>query len=196
MQSVIFLVIITLSFVSSVISGRINELSAAVLEGGRQAVEMILFMFSSLCIWNGVLNILKESGGVKLFAKILSPAVRLIFPCNIKNDDFKDNAIMNITSNLLGISNAATPAGLRAVSAMRSANGNKITREMASFVLINTASIQLVPTSSCMLRQKFGCTDAYNILPAVWLTSILSLAVGLTSVYLLYPEKRKSRKKI
>ncbi len=161
-------------------SGNSQEFTTVVYEGCEDAVGLILTLGGVMALWGGFMEIAERSGITAVFSKILSPLVRLIFP-EVQDQKTKEAISMNITANLLGLGNAATPLGINAMKRLDKLNGHSKTasNSMVTFVILNTASVQLVPVTTAALRAKFGSLAPMSILPAVLGASVLSLAVGL-----------------
>lgn len=162
------------------ISGNSERFISLVYEGCEDAVGLILTLCGVMALWGGFMEIAERSGITAVFSQLLSPLIRLIFP-EVKDQRAKDAISMNITANLLGLGNAATPLGISAMKRLDTLNGRRETASysMVTFVILNTASVQLVPMTTAALRAKFGSESPMSILPAVLGASVLSLAVGL-----------------
>ena len=174
----VFMVIISSLFI--IINGSV-DFTTVLQNGVDSAVELSISLVGIMAFWGGFMEIAEQSGITEIFSKILSPIIRPIFP-ELKNDKNSCRAIsMNITANLLGLGNAATPLGVEAMQRMNEHNPNRsiATDSMATFVVINTASVQLVPVTTAALRAKYGSLEPMSILPAVLAASIASLIVGL-----------------
>ena len=146
-----------------------------------------------VCLWGGLMEIAKASGLTATVSRMLSPLLRLLFP-NFKKDDPAMNAVsMNITANLLGLGNAATPLGLEAMRGLQANNPTPeiASDEMVNFVVLNTAALHLIPTTVALLRQEYGAAVPMDIMPAAWLTSAAALCVGLAMAWLLRVRRRK-----
>lgn len=185
MMKWIFGGMIILSVVYAFATGNAAEVSNAALNECQNAVQFLLVLMGSMCLWGGFLKIAERSGLTAVIAKILSPFTRLLFP-SLKKDSKALTAIsMNITANLLGLGNAATPLGITAMKALKEETpgpqSDTASHSMILFVLLNTASIQLLPTTVATLRLQNGSAVPMDILPAVLLTSFLSLLVALFS---------------
>ena len=178
--------LIIISVICAVVTGRMPQLSAAVMSGAAGAVELVIAMMGMMCAWTGLMKIADEGGITRILSKLLRPVMRRLFPA-CKEDSPAVKAIcMNITANLLGLGNAATPMGIAAMKEMAKLNPTQTAdNSMAMFVVINAASIQLIPTFMGTLRAKYGSPAPFDILQAVWLTSICALVVGITMAKLL-----------
>ncbi len=188
MMKWIFGGMIVLSILFALATGNVAEVSNAALSECQNAVQFLLILLGSMCLWGGFLKIAERSGLTQIIAKILSPLTRILFP-SLKKDSKALTAIsMNITANFLALGNAATPLGIAAMKALKEeAPGpqeNTASHSMILFILLNTASIQLLPTTVATLRLQNGSSVPMDILPAVLVTSCLSLLVALLSALL------------
>ncbi len=173
--------LIILSIICSVVFGNTQNLSQALIESGASSIELIMTMAGIMCLWSGIMKIAVESGLTGIFAKIFAPLLRPLFPRLEKNSDAFQSITMNISANLLGLGNAATPFGLKAMEQLHTLNGRKDTasNEMIIFVVMNTASLQLLPTTLATLRQSYGSSAPFEIIVPVWISSACALAVAL-----------------
>ena len=180
MINYIFGGMILLSIVCGIITGNGAELSKGVINGASESVELLLTMAGSLMLWSGIMEIASQGGITRIIGKVLSPFLRLIFKKIPKNSKALDAISMNVSANLLGLGNAATPFGLSAMKEIKKLNdrGESASDEMVSFVALNTASVQLVPTMIATLRQTYGSSEPFSILPCIWITSFTALLVG------------------
>ena len=175
--------IILISVISALLSGRISELSNAVITGSRDAVTLAISILGMMCFWTGMMKIAEKSDLTQKISKIFEPFIKFIFP-NCKSNSKASHAIcMNITANLLGLGNAATPFGIRAMQELQKTNPNpkNATNSMVMLAIINTASLQLIPTMLLSLRQKYSSPNPMKILPFLWITSVCALTVGITA---------------
>ena len=174
----IWMAMIVLAFVGAVCTGRWTALSAAAADGARQAVETVLLLLGAMCLWTGIMRIAGEAGLTNGLSKILSPVIKRLFPNYGKNETVREKISMNIAANMLGMGNAATPFGLSAMDEMQKLQtGDVPTQEMILFVVMNTASFQLIPSAAVTLRASYGSADPYDVLPHIWLVSFGSLLV-------------------
>lgn len=162
------------------VTGRLPQLSSAVMDGAKDAVELSIFLLGSMCAWLGFLRIAEESGLSGLLAKLLSPMIDRLFPEYRNDEEIKGKICMNLSANILGLGNAATPLGLAAMTAMaKRREGDAPTRGMILFVVFNTASVQLLPVNMAAMRASCGSLAPFSILPQVWLTSFGALFVSV-----------------
>ena len=167
------------SVICAFVCGRVDELNNALFSGVKDAVSLVISLLGTICFWSGIMKIAEKSGVTKYISKALSPLLRLLF--KNADDETKDAISLNITANLLGISNAATPFGLRAMKSMQKSNfsPNEATNDMVVFVVINTATFQLIPTTVSALRAHYGSKNPMEIITCIWISSLVSLFVGI-----------------
>ena len=151
------------------------------IEGGTNAVELIIRLVSMLCLWGGIMEIADRSGVTRGISKLLSPIIKLIFPRIRKEKDALEAITMNITANVLGLGNAATPLGLEAMRRLQQINPDtsKASNEMVVFVVMNTAAMHIIPTTVATMRGQYSSVSPMSILPASFLTSFCVLSVAI-----------------
>lgn len=168
------------SVLSGILMGTMNEVSSAMLEGASNAITIGISLAGPISLWSGLQSAMERSGISNSFAKAFSPLLRRLFPQAAKDPIACGAISQNISANLLGLGNAATPMGIRAIQRMRQLSGSDTaSNEMCRLIVMNTASIQLIPTTVAAARASLGAPNPYSILPAVWLSSVLSVSVGL-----------------
>lgn len=158
-------------------NGTLGAVSAAVMEGAGAAVTLCVELAGAVALWTGVMEVLRQSGLAEGLSRALSPLLRRLFPRAFADPDCAQALSANVSANLLGLGNAATPAGIRAVERMEHLGGCE--RDMARLVVMNTASVQLLPTTVAAIRAAAGCASAFDILPCAWLSSLVSVSAGL-----------------
>ncbi len=173
--------LMVVAIVCGMITGRTAGVSEAVLSGGSKGVELCITLLSMMVLWGGLTAIMQQSGLSSLLGKLLSPVMKRLFP-ELKNEPKARNAIaMNVAANMLGLGNAATPLGIKAMKELsRVNNGSKAaSNSMVTFVVLNSVSVQLIPTGLMILRKQFGAVNPGDVLTAVWFASIGSAFVGI-----------------
>lgn len=179
----IFALLIIGSAAASFITGNSRELTEAVLTEPVNAVELCIYLCGGMCFWGGLMRIAEKSGLTEKIAAVFAVIIGGLF----KGIDKKGRAFkaicMNITANLLGLGNAATPFGIEAMKALAEEEkaGDTATPSMIIFTVINTASLTLIPSTALSLRMKYGSADPLEIVPAVWITSAAALFVSVTA---------------
>ena len=178
--------IVLLSVAFGAYTGQISAVSAATAQGAQSGITVALSIAGSICLWNGVGNLMEKAGLTNILSRLLSPILNLLFQKSKQDPQLRRDLSANICANILGLGNAATPMGIRAVQRMRLPDRPHIASdEMCRLIVLNTASIQLIPANVAAIRAGLGCTTPFDILPAVWITSLCSAAVGLTAAWLL-----------
>ena len=165
--------------------GQGEAVAAAALEGAAAAVELCLSMAGVLCLWTGVMEVLRRSGVTEGLARLLRPLLRRLYPDFAGDREVMDSIAANVSANLLGLGNAATPLGIQAARRMSRRTPGVANDALCMLVVCNTASIQLIPTTVASVRAAQGCTTPFDILPAVWLASAISVTVGITAAKVL-----------
>lgn len=185
-MSWIWLLIIVFSVGVSMVTGTIGEVSAATAQGAQAGVTLAIAMAGSICLWSGVGAVMDKAGMTGAMTRLLRPILGRIFP-STRTDPALSNALSaNVCANILGLGNAATPMGMKAAKRMvRPDSPGIATDELCRLIVLNTASIQLIPANVAAVRASLGCRNPFDILPAVWLTSICSAGLGLTAAWLL-----------
>ena len=167
-------------------TGRLDAVSSAVTEGAGAAVTLCIGIAGAVILWSAVMEAMRQSGLLAALTKLLRPLLRRIFPHSFSDADCGDAIALNFTANLLGLGNAATPAGLRAFTRMqRLSEKDTASDEMCRLVVMNTASVQLIPATVAAVRAGCGAAAPFDILPCVWLTSLCSVSAGLLTAKLL-----------
>lgn len=170
----------------AVAEGTGGAATAALLEGAATGVELCITMAGPLCLWAGLGKLMDRAGLTGMLAKLLSPVLTRLFPASREDGELAKHLSGNVTANLLGLGNAATPMGIRAAGRLRDPKDpSRATDELCRLVVMNTASIQLLPTTVAAVRQSAGCAAPFDILPCVWVSSVLSVSAGLMAAKLL-----------
>lgn len=178
--SALLCVMVLVSLTSGILAGTLPAVSAAALAGTRDAVTLSVSLCGMICLWSGVIELLRRSGVSERLSLLLRPVLGRLFPSAVRDEETMEALSENVSANLLGLGNAATPAGIRAAQGLkRLSGGDRASDELCRLVVLNTASIQLLPTTVASLRAACGAASPFDILPAVWLSSVVSVAAGL-----------------
>lgn len=174
-----FFIIISFSF--AILSGNLENLNSSIFEGANDAVTLSINLLGSLCLWSGIMQIASDSSLVKKLSKLLSPILNFLFPSLITNNKIKKEISMNIIANILGLGNASTPLGLKAMESMQKENPKKdtLSNPMMMFIVINTASIQLIPTTVIAIRNSLNSQNPTSIIFPTWIATILAAISGI-----------------
>jgi len=182
-MSWIFTGMLAVSLVCAVFQGNAQVLAASLLQGAQAGVTLAVSIAGSLCLWSGVGRLLDAAGITDLLSRILKPPLQNLFPSTAANPSLSRSISGNICANFLGLGNAATPMGIQAAKLLK--KGETATDELCRLVVLNTASIQLIPANVAAVRCALGCSTPFDILPAVWVTSVCSAGLGLWAAWLL-----------
>lgn len=175
---------VVLSVVFGIANGSIGAVGSAAMEGAAAAVELCLKMAGIMCLWNGVMSIMKASGLMDGLSRLFRPLLSRLLPRACRDPETLAALSGNVSANLLGLGNAATPLGVQAACRMAKGCGGWASDELCTLVVLNTASIQLLPTTVAGVRSALGAQNAFDILPAVWMASVLSVVAGLLAARL------------
>lgn len=185
-MSWIFMGFLVLSTVCAMYLGNGGALAAACASGAQSGISLAVSIAGSLCLWTGIGRLMEHIGITAMLAKLLRPILRRLFPSTKQDPALASSLSANICANFLGLGNAATPMGI--LSAKRMVRSNRpgvATNELCRLIVLNTASIQLIPASVAAIRVSLGCATPFDILPAVWLTSLASAGAGVLAAWLL-----------
>ena len=184
-MAVVWVVMVAASVVCGITGGNMAEVSAAALEGAKAAVELCISLAGVLCLWSGFMELLKQCGLEKKLAALIRPLLRRLLPGASRDPETMAAVSGNLSANLLGRGTAATPRGIRAARRMALGAQGRASNELCRLVVLNTASVQLLPTTVAAVRSGCGAAAPFDILPAVWISSVLSVSVGLLAARLL-----------
>mgnify|MGYP003291869725 CR=1 FL=1 len=173
---------VVISVISGFVNGTMDAVGNAAMEGAAAAVELCLSMAGVMCLWSGVMSLMKACGMTDLLSRIFRPVLSRLMPCAARDEDTLAALSGNVSCNLLGLGNAATPLGIQAAQRMARRCGGIASDELCTLVVLNTASIQLLPTTVAGVRAALGAAQPFDILPAVWISSVLSVCAGLIAV--------------
>ena len=194
MLNFIWCFFIIISIIYSIIFGSFTNVNNSIFEAMQSTVSLIISLFGSMCFWNGIMNIVKNTSMINKIKFFINPLIKKLFPNIDENSDCYKNISMNMTSNLLGLGNSATPCGLKAIEEMQKENINKdkLTNNQILFILINTASIQLIPTTIISIRTSLNSKNPSVIILSVWFASIITFLVMIfiTKIYFKFRNKK------
>ena len=182
---IIWVIFIVISVLFGAYSGNGAAVGNAALEGAQAAVDFCISIGGIICLWCAVMELMKQAEILSFFVRILKPVLKRLFPSAAKDESILEPLSMNVAANLLGLGNAATPMGIKAAKGMaRLSPEGEASNELCRLVVLNTASIQLLPTTIAAIRAANGASAPFDILPEVWISSAASVAVGLLAARL------------
>ena len=186
MMGYIWVGMLVLSVCAALAEGRLGVLTGAAMEGASSAVALCLYLAGALCLWSAFAKVMEKAGLTEKLGRLMQPLFRRLFPQASRDPVALGCLTGNVSANLLGLGNAATPMGIAAVRRMKALSGGaEASDEMCLLIVCNSASIQLLPTTVAAVRGAEGCARPFDILPAVWLASGLSLAAGIAACKIL-----------
>ena len=176
---------VTLSVIAALLLGRGSQLASAVPQGAQAGITLVISMAGSICLWSGVGKLMERAGFTGFLSRLLKPLLGRVFPSIRTDPDLASSLSANVCANFLGLGNAATPMGIRAAQRLTCHGTPGIASdELCRLIVLNTASIQLIPANVAAVRVSLGCATPFDILPAVWITSLCSAGLGLTAAWL------------
>ena len=166
-------IIIIISYIYALINGNMEKVNEAIFDSITDVIQLSITLLGNMCLWCGIMNIIKSTSMIYRLKKVLKPILNILFPEEKNNKNVIDNISINIVSNMLGIGNAATPAGLQAMKEMKKNNDQKdITNSMAMLIILNTTSIQIIPTTVIALMMSFGESNPTKIVAPIWISTL------------------------
>lgn len=185
MMAKIFAVLFITALLFGLLGGNIGAVAAALPQGAAGAVQLVLAIGGTICVWSGVMEVMNQSGLTDKISKALSPVIRLLFGRQGQDKAAREALSQNMAANLLGLGSAATPAGLRAAARLAETGGRPNCDAVLRLMVLNSASLQLIPANIAAVRAAAGSSRPFAILPAVWLSSAASVCAALLAAWLL-----------
>ena len=187
MLNIIWPLFIIISFIYAIFTGKIADVSNGIVESAESAVSLTVTFFGTICLWNGIMQIAKKTSLMKKLTKLFSPLISFLFPELRKNSKAYEEISLNMVANLLGLGNASTPLGLKAMETLQKENDKKdtLSNSMAMFIVLNTASLQLIPTNVIAIRSSLGSSAPSSIIIPVWIATLVAAIVAIVSTKIL-----------
>lgn len=181
MLNILWPIFIIISYIYAILNGNLENVNNSIFESTENAVNLTITLFGTMCLWNGLMEIASNTNLINRLTKFLRPCINFLFKETKKDKKIREEISMNIVANMLGLGNAATPLGLKAMKSMQEKNNNKdkLTDDMATFIILNTASIQIIPTTVIAIRLSLGSLQPTKIIFAVWFSTICAAIVGI-----------------
>lgn len=183
MLNKIWPVFLIISFIYAIFSGRLPETNNSIFEYAASAVNLSLTLVGTMCLWCGIIKIAMKTSIINKLIKLFKPLLKKLFPEISENDEVHKEISMNIIANLLGLGNAATPLGLKAMKSLQKTNKNKkeLSNSMGMLIVLNTASIQIIPTTVIAIRNSLGSTEPTKMLVPIWVATICAAVAAVTA---------------
>ena len=196
MLNLVWPIFIIISFSYAIFTGNLANLNTSIFESVESAVNLTITMLGTMCLWSGIINVAVNTNIMKLINKLLKPIIRFLFPEIKENRKAQDEISMNMIANILGLGNAATPLGLKAMETLQKENKNKkqLSNSMIMLIVLNTASIQLIPTTIIAIRTSLESENPTSIIFPVWVATICAGITGITVTKLLIKHANKKER--
>ncbi len=195
MLNIVWPIFIIISFSYAIFSGNVQNLNSSIFESIESAVNLSITMLGTMCLWSGIINIASNTSIIQKINKILKPIIRFLFPEIKENIKAQNEISMNMVANILGLGNAATPLGLKAMESLQKENRNKkeLSNSMIMLIVLNTASIQIIPTTIIAIRSSLQSANPTSIIFPVWIATICAATAGIlvTKILIKYSNKGK-----
>lgn len=195
MLNLVWPIFIIISFSYAIFSGNLQNLNSSIFDSIESAVNLSITMLGTMCLWSGIINVATNTNIMKIMNKMLKPIIKVLFSEIRENQKAQNEISMNMVANILGLGNAATPLGLKAMETLQEENKNKqeLSNSMIMLIVVNTASIQIIPTTIIAIRSSLGAENPTSIIVPVWIATICAAIVGVTVTKLLikYSSKRE-----
>ena len=187
MLNILWPIFIIVSYIYGIFTGNVSNINNSVFESCENAVKLTITFLGTMCLWSGIMQIAKSTTLIDKLTNFLTPIMRILFPEIKKEDPVHKEISMNMVANILGLGNAATPLGLKAMKTLQKDNQKKdtLTNSMAMFIIINTASIQIIPTTVIAIRSSLGSTNPTKIIIPVWIATMIAAIAGITTAKIL-----------
>lgn len=195
MLNIVWPIFIIISFSYAIFSGNLESLNSSIFKSTEDAINLTLSLLGTICLWNGVMQIASKTSIIDKLVKSLNPIIKILFPEIKNNEKIKKEISMNMIANILGLGNAATPLGLKAMKSMQRENKNKnvLSDSMMVFIVINTASIQIIPTTVIAIRNSLGSNNTTSIVFPVWIATICAAVAAILATKLLIKLTKKEK---
>lgn len=187
MLNIIWPIFIIISYMYAIFTGKVSQINNSVFDSCESAVQLSITFLGTMCLWSGIMQIAKKTTLIDKLTNFLNPIMKILFPDIKKDNPVHKEISMNMVANMLGLGNAATPLGLKAMKTMQKENHKKdtLTNSMAMFIIINTASIQIIPTTVIAIRSSLGSNNPTSIIIPVWIATICAAIAGIITAKIL-----------
>ena len=179
--NIVWPIFIIISFIFAIFSGNLENLNCSIFSSTEEAIQLCITLLGTVCLWNGIMQIANKTSVVEKLTKFLNPIMKFLFPEIRENSEVHKEISMNMIANILGLGNAATPLGIKAMKSLQKDNPKKdeLTNSMATLIVLNTASIQLIPTTVIAIRSSMGAENPTSIIFPIWIATICAAFAGI-----------------
>ena len=185
-----------ISIIYAIMNGNTDKINASIFSSTQDTVTLSITLLGTICLWNGIMKIAKKTKIIKKLTRILNPLINFLFPELKTQEKIRNEIAMNMVANILGLGNTATPLGIKAMKSMQEINPDKkvLSNSMVTLIVLNTASIQLIPTTVIAIRMSLGSENPTNIIFPVWIATFCAAVAGITATKILIAKSEKIKK--
>ena len=186
MLNILWPIFIIISFAYAIFSGNVDKLNESIFSSTSESVNLCISLLGTICLWNGIMQIANKTSIIDRLTNLLKPAMNFLFPELKQEKEIQKEISLNVIANILGLGNAATPLGLKAMKSMQKKNPKKdtLTNSMITFIVLNTASLQIIPTTVIAIRSSMNAKNPTSIVFPVWIATICAAIAGITATKL------------
>lgn len=186
MLNILWPIFIIISFAYAIFSGNVDKLNESIFSSTSESVNLCISLLGTICLWNGIMQIANKTSIIDRLTNLLKPAMNFLFPELKQEKEIQKEISLNVIANILGLGNAATPLGLKAMKSMQKKNSKKdtLTNSMITFIVLNTASLQIIPTTVIAIRSSMNSKNPTSIVFPVWIATICAAIAGITATKL------------
>ena len=194
-MNIIWPVIIIISYIYAIYSGTINEVNSSIFDVSKTALNLSLTLVGNMCLWCGIIKIIESTKIAKILIKLLRPILNFLYPDEKNDRETMEDISINMVSNIIGIGNAATSSGLKAMEKLNEKNGNKneLTNSMTMLVVLNTTSIQLIPTTVLSIRASLNSENPAKIIIPIWISTFVGTTIAIILTKIMLKKKQKNK---
>lgn len=195
MLNIVWPIFIIISFSYAIFSGNLENLNSSIFKSTEDAINLTLSLLGTICLWNGVMQVASKTSVIDKLMKLLNPVIKILFPEIKNNEKIKKEISMNMVANILGLGNAATPLGLKAMKSMQKENNKKdvLSDSMMMFIVINTASIQIIPTTVIAIRNSLGSSNPTSVVFQTWIATICAAVAAILATKVIIKVTKKEK---
>lgn len=195
MLNILWPIFIIISFGYAIFSGNLDKLNESIFSSTSESVNLCINLLGTICLWNGIMQIAKKTSIIDKLTNMLKPLLKFLFPEIKQDSEVQKEISMNMIANILGLGNAATPLGLKAMKSLQKENLKKdtLTNSMITFIVLNTASLQIIPTTVIAIRSSMNSNNPTSIVFPVWIATICAAIAGIaaTKLFIKLSERKK-----
>ena len=193
-MNIIWPIIIIISYIYAIYTGTINEVNNSIFNVSKNVLNLSLTLVGNMCLWCGIIKIIESTKIIDKLIKILKPILNFLYPDEKNDKEIMEDISINTISNVIGIGNAATSSGLKAMENLKRKNNdkNELTNSMIMLVVLNTTSIQIIPTTVLSIRTSLNSSNPANIIIPIWISTLVGTTVGVLLTKIIIRTNKKT----